>query len=367
MKLTDKVVRARLVLLTGDDPQLRLETLKRLQKLAIGDGDDFDSEQHMADKISLNEWCALAGSAPFLSDRRVITIRNLLRADPPGPARFKADDPSLAPLRTLPETGLLILVADDESGDESRQRTLKARSDRWTKTVEAVKGEVLVCSMPPKQVMTQLRERAKEHGKTLSASAANLLTEYTGSNWSRGVMELEKLRLYVGDRPEISDEDVRRLVVPEGDYNVFQLVDAVIQGNPSAALGHLQVLFHQNARQETHVFSMLFPSLIRQLRLLYQARMLVDARASLASLPPGVAEGIPEEHSLLKVQDWLAQKIVRSAQRLSLAQIGAMISEVVLADAKLKGQEPAHGTYETLEVMVLRMAEVTRTRAATGS
>src|SRR5258708_539198 len=116
MKLdTDKAVAAPLVLISGDESALRRLALERILAAVGIQADDFDLQTFEGDSDPI-DWTAAAGTSPFLADRRVVIVRHLLRCDP--------DRAKGGVLKGLPKSALLILLADDENGDEDRQRRL---------------------------------------------------------------------------------------------------------------------------------------------------------------------------------------------------------------------------------------------------
>src|SRR5687768_17322755 len=96
---------ARVAMLSGDEDALRTRALQELMAAATME-DDFDLQVMDAGDSSPMEWSASAGTTPFLSSRRTVVVRHLLRLDGID-TRGWGD---------LPETALMILVADEEGG-----------------------------------------------------------------------------------------------------------------------------------------------------------------------------------------------------------------------------------------------------------
>src|SRR5262249_2384341 len=149
------------------------------------------------------DWLSSVGTVPFLSDRRIAVIRHLLRRDPDN---IKLTD--------LPETALLILVADDESGDDSKQMRYKTLRTNWEKAVNKAGGYMEDFEGESRDVPKAGRAGAEVLGKKLSDPAIDALVEMTGFSISRAIEELEKLAIFVGDTAEIRESDVRTVVVP---------------------------------------------------------------------------------------------------------------------------------------------------------
>ena len=132
--VAEKALQHRVIMLAGDEEALRRRALGEILVAANIQNDDFDLESLAADTLNPVDWYASVSTSPFLGERRTTIIRHLLRCDV---EKLKGTD-----LSKLPPTSLLILVADDESGTEDRQRTLKTARTNWAKVVTKSGGVV---------------------------------------------------------------------------------------------------------------------------------------------------------------------------------------------------------------------------------
>ena len=82
----------------------------------------------------------------------------------------------------------------------------------------------------------------RRDGKKLSRDAAQLLVELTGENLGQIDQELSKVVAYVGDRPQITPEDVRLLVGGWKAETTWTMLDAVRSGDVGTALSCLDKL-----------------------------------------------------------------------------------------------------------------------------
>lgn len=339
-----------LVLLSGDEEVLRRRALQEL----LEGVDDCERESFLAGDGDARAWIGTAGTLPFLSDRRTVVVRNLLRAGSPEEALGEA----VTGLKSLPPTARLVLVVDEETGDESKQRRLLTVRKKWEDTVKKSGGHVALFSTAPDQVKTQIREDATRLGHKMSPAAATVLAEMCGGSLSRALEELEKLSLHAGPGQEIRESDVRELAVPSREWNVYKLTEAVFQGRVDEAFTQLRTLVSSPTKAEDAAFSRIFPTLSRQLRMYWQARVCLDAKVSPADPPPSVLSQFPEKALLKDEADWKRGQIVASAERVRLAQIAACLQALADADARLKGALPGVTAMDTLERMIIEMVEV---------
>lgn len=346
----------RVVLITGSEDLLRRRALKEV----LGDrpADDFDLEVIVADAAEPTAWIASASTAPFLGDHRTVVVRNLLRQEPGKQAASLSEA-----LARLPETARLILVVDEETGDESRQQRLATVRKGWEKVVKEAKGKTIVCEAPGKDLRAPVRAEAERLGKKMSLPAVDLLVEMTGGSLTRALEEIEKLALYVGDAAEIRRDDVELVVTPSREWNVFKLLDAVLAGQPYEALRQLRLMIAGSRPEEAAQRSVL-PVLAKQLRLVWQGRVAIESRASLADPTGSFVELLPSRPNLLDEPSWRQTRVMDLARRITYDQCAECLDAVAHADAALKGLVPSAGTMDTLELMVLRIASVASPRVA---
>lgn len=339
----------RLILLVGEEEVLRRRALEELLSQAGFEKDDLDLQFYTADATPPSEWFASAGITPFLAERRGIVVRNVLRVD--------ADDVRASDVASLPESALLVLVADDETGSDdklTRMRTTVRKG--WTKLVESNGGLVLTFEPDTKKAREAVLEECKDLGKTFTPAAIDALVEMTGGSLSRALDELAKIILFVGDAPQIRESDVREIVVPSREWNVFQLVEATLEGRVPEAFRQLKIIVSANSKAEEIAFRSILPVMSNQLRLVWQARMLIDAGKSPVNAPPEISEQFPAKPNLLKEREWRQRKAMTVARNVTLTRLASCFQILSDTDARLKGMLGGFNAMETLEMMVLSMS-----------
>lgn len=360
-----KTVASRLVLLAGDDAEGRRKAVPALLQAAGLQPDDMDLETIIADQKPFSEWAGSASIIPFLADRRAVVVRNVVRADPNKShpeVKIDKDHPIVRAFAELPPSGLLILVADTEQKDENDARASQSAVTRWEKVVKAAGGVTEKFVLQTKGLDIAVRDRAKELGKTMSRKAALTLVEMTSNRVDLAFAELEKLALYVGDAPDIREDDVKACVTPDYEYKVFALLDLVTTGNTPAALTQLRTLFGKTAKIENEAFPRLIPVFLKQFRILWQARACVESGTYPVPQNPHADLFFPATPNLTKEQDWLKGRHMEAAKRLSFPQLKKCLDVLLDLDAKLKGARPAYDGLESVEQAVLVMAETCKRR-----
>jgi len=162
---------------------------------------------------------------PFLADLRVVLIRS---ADAFVSAhRERLEKYFAAPART----GVLVL--------ECRAFP---KTTKLYKAAVAAGGDVIECKkLFGKALIDLVTTEAGKQKKRLEYATAARLVDLVGQEAGPLVSEVEKLALYVGQRQEITDQDVSDLVGQTREEKVFAVADAAGAGRLADALR----LWHQ--------------------------------------------------------------------------------------------------------------------------
>lgn len=154
--------------------------------------------------------------------------------------------------------------------------TSNSKPDGRSKAVKLLQqhGEVQEFSLTPtwktEDLLANVRQVAQQTGVKLAPAAQELLTEAVGNDTRQLFMELEKLRLFGGER-ELSAAEVASLVTTSSQ-NSLQLAAVIRQGDTAQALGLVADLIRQNEAPLRIV-----ASLTRQFRTWMWVKLLSEA------------------------------------------------------------------------------------------
>jgi DNA polymerase-3 subunit delta len=116
-----------------------------------------------------------------------------------------------------------------------------------------------------------INQRLRQAGKTIESQAREMILLRAGEEL-RGIQEeLEKLLLYVGERPSIRVQDVDPIFIDRGEGWVFDLTRSIGERNALAALAHLARLLAHGE----HPLKIL-GTIAAEVRKLLAARQLLD-------------------------------------------------------------------------------------------
>lgn len=233
--------------------QKRLREIMATHEGAAGDINISKISEKYDFSVIKNE----AESLPFLSDKRLLVVSNVLKS------KDKALTGDLAKwLGTLSTENDLVFV-EDEAPD---QRT------SLYKTLAKVGKIEIFAEFKPFEAINWIKTQVTEKKGTIDADAASLLQLYCGSDLNRLSNEIDKLVNY---DPHITKNTVEKLV-DAGFFNtIFELTDALSDKKPKKALD-LLVRTLDAGENEIYLVSML----ARQVRNLLIVKDLSEHRLS---------------------------------------------------------------------------------------
>jgi DNA polymerase III subunit delta len=284
-----------------------------IEKLCAGLGDPSTADMNIArfdgrlglDFEALN---TAVNAAPFLAPRRVMVLVHPVSAFASAEARKKF----IELLNKAQPTTAIALAEYDE-----------LKRDHWLLKWAAQAGPragVHVYNMPKRWEMPRwIESETKKLGGRIEPDAAARLSEMVGEDTRIAAQELTKLLTYVNFERPVTLLDVDRVSIVSAQGNVFELVDALGQGDGKKA----QHVLHQLLEEE-EAFE-LWGMIIRQFRLLLEARELLDAGA-----------GIPEVQKALGLHEFVAQKVTSQAKRFSLSALESIYHKLLEIDEGAK-------------------------------
>ena len=194
----------------------------------------------------------------------------------------------------------------------------KTNLDKKLKSV----GELITAEpMRSREIVSWLCNRAKQAGKILSSQSAQDLINIAGTETGRLANELDKLITYVGDRKQITSEDIEILSGPTAQHSVFAINDKLADGKISEALKILDRIIENDRSAEYSMIGVLGFSLRR----LMKARAMLDAGVSRQKI---ISE--------LRLYPSIAQQFFQQVQRFDADKLKRLISRLTQIDYKTK-------------------------------
>ncbi len=213
------------------------------------------------------DWTAVINACrryPMFSERQVVLLKE---------AQQMRDIDKLESYIENPLTSTVFIVSYKEKKVDGRSKLAKLLKE---------KGEMLSTKkMYDSQLPEWTSELVKSKGYSMSQKALLLLVDHIGNDLSRIDNEIEKVLVNLGDRKNITEDDIEKYVGVSKEYNTFELQSAVgakdlakairiiayFEANPKAApiqlvlptlynlFSKTYMIFGQDARDEKSVAS----------------------------------------------------------------------------------------------------------------
>ena len=301
----------------GDDGISRDQALAKM-RAAMGDDGDLNRSEFDGALTPVPEVLAAVKSYPFLSDKRLVIVKNLIShitRKGAGQVGKKASERLIAELPSLPDYARLVMV---ESG-------LLSDKNRLLKAVRGMENGYIGAFKKPQNLTGWIAKRAKtEYDAEITLEGAQAIASVVNDDLRRADNELYKLVCYVNGAHPIDEEDVAALTPYVPQANVFEMVDALANGDGSRALRLIHQALHDNPRDPGFG---LFGLIARQFRLLL---MVSD------HLNQGGGAGNQVVAKALGVHPFVAGKIARQSRAFTIEQLDAILKRLQRYDQDMK-------------------------------
>lgn len=233
----------------GEDVYRLREKLKALKEkfisASLGDTNLAILDGKMAE---YNEISRQVLAMPFLSKTRLVILENFLKE-----GKKDIQEKVLELIKKVPDSTVLVFA--EFSNPDKRTSLYKQLSKEKMAQEFALLDDFKVKSWIKKEVESQ--------NISIDLGAINLLASYFGGDLNRQKNELQKLITSVLHRKEktINADDIKKLVRPEVESNIFALSDYIGSKNFEQATEELDRL-EKNGEAEIYIFSMI----VRQFR-----------------------------------------------------------------------------------------------------
>jgi DNA polymerase-3 subunit delta len=271
---------------------------------------DMNTARLEARSMSEDDLNNAVNAMPFLAERRLVLLAN---------PSAKYNNPSIRKkflefLEKMQDSTRLVMYESVDPRDVEKHWLVK-----W-----AAKNEKLIQAkafmLPRLKDMTGwIVNEMKNQGGKIEPRAAEMLKDMVGVDTRQAGMEIAKLLAYVNWARPITGQDVEAVCIVTSQQSVFDFVDALANGNGKSA----QYLLHRLLENED-AFS-LWGMVVRQFRLLIQAREILDGRGN----KDDVARA-------LGVHPFVAEKTTQQAARFSIEALESIYHRLLTIDEGVK-------------------------------
>ena len=223
----------------------------------------------------------------------------------------------------------------------------------------------------------KVTDKFTEFGKQITPRAFSLLRTRTGGDMHTVAEAINKIINFVGDKPQVDEQDVRNMVTQNTFDGIFDLTDAIGKRAIGQALKGLHEVL-ASGQEPIWVNS----TIARQFRFALQAKLIaerkelrnVHSRMPFREFTANIFQPLAEEvgsalpktatHNILKQNPYVAYKIFQTLNAFTVDELVTALEKSLDVDAQLKTTNP--DTTRILEQLVCELCTAsTERRSAT--
>jgi DNA polymerase-3 subunit delta len=286
---------------------------------------DFNYELFYGKEAGAARIVQASRTLPMMAKRRLILVRD---AD-----EMKADELS----------GLIAYVSDP--APETCLVFVGEKVDQRLKFFTAFKKTGVLIKLDPlyeRQLPDFVRGEAKARGVAFAPDAVQLVVDEIGAELGQLADAVERLAIYVGERKQVSADDVVQVVATTRQRNVFELANAVGEGDRARALTILSSML--GARESGVRIVAMLARHVRQIWITHELLQRTRDKFEIAQ-----ALGIPP---------FFVDDMMRQARSINDARAKQMHAALFAADKMLKSSR-----LEDARILESLVLELTRSNA----
>ena len=182
--------------------------------------DDFNYIKYNLYDTSFNQIIEEALTMPFISEKKAIVVKNAFI--------FTGEKVSKDIQLNNEQVNEFLEKYDGENFIifEVYQNKLDERK-KITKTLKKTSKLAKVEQMSEQEIKKWIKNKLHENFKDIKQDALDLFIELTGINFNIVSQELEKIILFLGERPTINKKDVEEIINRSLEQNVFLLTEYI--------------------------------------------------------------------------------------------------------------------------------------------
>ncbi len=289
--------------------------------------------------ITISELSAACETIPFMANKRLVVVEGLLKSvekripvkssksldSGKGVISKSRLDGLVEYIPNIPDSTILVFLEKD----------LQKGNIIFTKLKEIVEVKHFM-PLTGEQLRNWIKKEVSERGSYIEDITVQHLVDFVGNNLWNLYNEIEKLCLYVCSGV-IKEDDVKSLVSPAREINIFAAIDAVIEGKPAKAINSLNWMLKSGSE-----LGYIMYMLSRQIRLLILAKEAINNGMGQSAIG-----------KRLGIYNFPLKKTIDKEKRFTLFQLKDMHGKLLDADLSIKTGNMTEKA--TLDVLVSQL------------
>lgn len=242
----------------GEEQYVMKSALKQLENVVISEDMRDVNLAQLPSNSSGSEICVALETFPFLSEKRMVVLEETVFLNATGKA--DGEDLLIEYLKNPLETTVFVVLSQ--------------KPDKRKKLYKALSSHTVVEFNPlsDAELSRWIEKILKGFNVGIDASALKFLMEYADPRPEALITELEKLSSYKKEG-EVTKDDILAIVTPCNDYNIFKMIDCILDKNAKSALMLLSGML-MNKEEPIYILG----AISKQYRQLLRVKTLIEEK-----------------------------------------------------------------------------------------
>lgn len=273
-----------LYLFYGPEEYLKKYYLESIEKLILSEDLKALNRIVLEGKIDIKKLIDNCETLPVFAEKKIVIVKNSgvfkskKKSGEESKGKNQKDD-FTAYLENVPETTCLIFYEEE--------------IDKRMKAVDMIKKKGLIVEFTfqkPAELIKWVAKVLRSYKKTIDQNTAAQLVDNCEQGMNDILNEINKLVLYLGDRPQVTSRDVEKVCTKSIKSRIFDLTDAISEKNAGKALKILDemVILKEPLPKILFMIARQF-RMILEMKLLYEEGLRTDQAASKMAISPYAA------------------------------------------------------------------------------
>jgi len=299
--------------IVGEQSFLREQALERLKKRVGDEGDlEFNFDSFDASIAQPDAIIAAANTLPFASGYRLIIINNIHQAK-------KDMLDALGDYAQSPSPTTILAVAGEKL----------VKSTKLYKAIAKLGGVVERSNPKKKELPAIVQSLFAAQGKAVAIDIASVIVDSVGESIEALNTAVIKTATYMGDRREVSRDDIDAVVELSAEIKVWEFIEALQMRRGSSALAIFTLLLNQD-----NSLYLIQPAVVRAIRELIITRSCLDAGDSPAQIA-----------SVFGKPEWMVRKTIEGARMYRAEELRDGLSRLAELEYLLKTSSEGEAAY----------------------
>lgn len=343
----------RAYLFEGREESQKQEILNKLVAQLSDEGvGGFDVEVLEGQTLTSQRFFTATDVPPFASEKRIVIVKRA-NTIPSAEQEIIAEK-----LSKLPESAVSIFLVPAPELKDGKPKAGSAVVAKLSKAISAVGAVVSFAALRPDDAIQAAARKVTEYGKKIDGQAARRLVDRVGNDLSILDSEIRKLIDYTGERTSITVKDVELVTEQKPEERIWKLMDAIGARKTPLALSMLRETLESGGTVDSEA-PRLLAMILRQLRLIWQARTLADKGWRLQGAPDQAMDLLPSDNNVIvfcRRQSFQAPRLQEQARNFTLADLRQCFEYCAAADLAIKGIEgEIEDSAITLELLIINL------------